>query len=130
VQAAQKSHINLVACDTGTWEQAAMFQLEDPPHVVCYVRNDRLEFNIPYEFHDIAHVYEPDFLVRLTNGVMLVLESKGQFVEDTKMKHQAAQRWVNAVNDWGQFGRWDFMVCRDPQQLSAMLTGLVAGVAT
>jgi type III restriction enzyme len=129
VQATQKSHINLVACDTGAWEQAAMFQLEDSPHVVCYARNDRLEFNIPYEFHGIAHVYEPDFVVRLTNGVTLVLEIKGQFLEDTEMKHQAAQRWVSAVNNWRQLGLWDFLVCRDPQQLGGMLSGLVAGVA-
>ncbi len=129
VQATQKSHINFVACDTGTWEQAAMFQLEDSPHVVCYVRNDRLEFNIPYEFHSIAHVYEPDFVVRLTNGVTLVLEIKGQFLEDTEMKHQAAQRWVSAVNHWGKRGPWGFLVCRDPQQLGGMLAGLVVNVS-
>jgi hypothetical protein len=108
--------------------KAAMFQLEASPQVVCYARNDRMEFNIPYEFHDIAHVYEPDFLVKLADGVMLVLEIKGQFLEDTEMKHQAAQRWVSAVNHWGQLGRWDFMVCRDPQQLGGMLAGLVSGM--
>src|SRR5207248_794468 len=43
VQATQKSHLNFVACDTGSWEQAAMFQLEASPHVICYVRNERLE---------------------------------------------------------------------------------------
>jgi len=46
VQATQKSHINFVACDTNSWEQAAMFQLEASPHVICYAKNDRLEFNI------------------------------------------------------------------------------------
>ena len=32
-------------------------------------------------------------------------------------KHQAARRWVSAVNNWGQHGRWASHVCRDPQTL-------------
>jgi type III restriction enzyme len=126
VQATRKSHINFVACDTGTWEQAAMFQLEASPHVISYARNERMEFNIPYEFHDIAHVYEPDFLVRLTSGVTLILEVKGQFRDETEMKHQAAQRWLSAVNRWGRLGRWSFLVCSDPQKLAKALAEAAA----
>jgi type III restriction enzyme len=125
VQATAKSHINFVACDTQSWEQAAMFQLERSADVICYARNDRLEFNIPYELFDQPHVYEPDFLVRLVNGVMLILEIKGQLQGDTEAKHQAAKRWVSAVNNWGKLGRWDFLVCRDPQKLLAMISIIV-----
>ena len=125
VQAAVKSHINSVACDTKSWEQAAMFQLEKSPHVVCYARNDRLEFNIPYELFDQPHVYEPDFLVRLANGVTLIVEIKGQLQGDTEAKHQAAKRWVSAVNNWGKLGRWDFLVCRDPQKLTGLIADMV-----
>lgn len=121
IQATQKSHINFVACDTGSWEQAAAFQLEASPHVTAYARNDHLEFNIPYELYGIPSVYEPDFLVRLTNGLHIVLEIKGQYRGDTDAKHQAARRWVDAVNNWGKLGKWAFMVCRDPQKLGAML---------
>lgn len=120
VQATQASHLNLVACDTDSWEQAAMFQLEklakEGP-VLCYARNDHLEFNIPYELYGNNLAYEPDFLVRLKNGVTLVLEIKGQSHDDTDAKHQAARRWVAAVNHWGRLGVWDFWVCRDPQEL-------------
>jgi len=98
-----------------------MFQLEVSARVLCYARNDRLEFNIPYELYGLPHVYEPDFLVRLTDGVTLVLEIKGQLHGDTQAKQQAARRWVAAVNNWGKLGRWDFLVCRDPQQLGRML---------
>lgn len=117
VQATQKSHINYVACHTHSWEQAAMFQLEASPHVVCYARNDRLEFNIPYEFYENQRVYEPDFLVKLANGITLILEIKGQAYPDTDAKHQAAKRWVSAVNNWGKLGRWAFWVCWEPQHL-------------
>jgi type III restriction enzyme len=128
VQATQKSHINFVACDTETWEQAAMFQLEASPRVVCYARNERLELNIPYELYDLSHVYEPDFLVRLTNKITLIVEIKGQPHGDTDAKHQAARRWVTAVNNWGKLGRWDFLVCRDPQKLGKMLDTIETAV--
>jgi type III restriction enzyme len=125
VQATQKSHINSVACDTNSWEQAAMFQLEASPHVICYAKNDRLEFNIPYEFYENQQVYEPDFLVKLTSGVTLVVEIKGQTHAETDAKHQAAKRWVSAVNNWGKLGRWEFLVNRDPQKLGKQITALI-----
>jgi type III restriction enzyme len=57
----------------------------------------------------------------MADGTMVVLEIKGRSHEDTDAKHQAARRWVSAVNNWGKLGRWDFLVCRDPQQLPLML---------
>ncbi len=60
----------------------------------------------------------PDFIVRLANGLSLVLEVKGMAREDTEAKHAAAQRWVRAVNIWGKLGQWGFLVCWDPQGLA------------
>lgn len=127
VQATQASHLNFVACDTGTWEQAAMFALEKLTlrgKVQCYARNDHLEFNIPYELYGQPHVYEPDFLVRLSNGLTLVLEIKGQERADAPAKHEAAKRWVKAVNQWGKLGTWAFYVCREPQLLEQEIGSL------
>lgn len=124
VQVTQASHLNFVACDTGTWEQAAMFQLEQLAKkgvVLSYARNDHLEFSIPYEMYGSPHAYEPDFLVRLKDGTTLVLEVKGQRQDDTDAKHEAAKRWCKAVNQWGELGRWDFMVCWNPQEIGARL---------
>jgi len=129
VQMTGASHLNFVACDTGSWEQAATFQLEKLARegpVFCYARNDRLEFNIPYELYGNPQAYEPVFIVRLRNSVNVVLEIKGKQQEDTDAKHQAAKRWVSAVNHWGRLGEWDFMVCREPQRLGEDLTNLIA----
>jgi type III restriction enzyme len=129
VQATEASHLNYVACDTGSWEQAAAFQLEalaKEGAVRSYARNDHLEFNIPYELYGNPQVYEPDFLVKLVNGTTAVVEIKGQWHADTDAKHQAARRWVAAVNEWGRLGRWDFLVCREPQRLGESLDRLVA----
>jgi hypothetical protein len=55
------------------------------------------------------------------------LEIKGKAYEDTDAKHQAARRWISAVNYWGRLGEWDFLVCRQPQRLREELAKLVAG---
>jgi type III restriction enzyme len=128
VQATAASHLNYIACDTNSWEQAAAFQLEQLASqgvVYCYARNDHLEFNIPYEFFGQPHAYEPDFVVRLNDGQNVVVEVKGRAQEDTDAKHQAAHRWISAVNNWGRLGTWKFLVCREPQRLSTMLMDLL-----
>ena len=128
VQATLASHLNHVACDTGSWEQAAAFRLEKLAKdgvVHCYARNDHLEFNIPFELYGNPRAYEPDFIVRLTNGLNVVLEIKGRPHHDTDVKHQAARRWVAAVNQWGRLGEWAFLVCRNPQSLDGDLANLI-----
>jgi type III restriction enzyme len=129
VQLTGVSHLNFVACDTNSWEQAATFQLEKLAKagiVSCYARNERMEFNIPYELYGNPHAYEPDFIVRLRNAVNVVLEIKGKAHEDTDAKHQAARRWVSAVNHWAGLGEWDFLVCREPQLLAEGFTKLIS----
>jgi type III restriction enzyme len=120
-----RSHINLVVADTNTWEQAAAFRLEQSKAMKFYARNDHLELVIPYECHGISHAYTPDFLVRLINDTTLILEIKGLENEQDRAKYQAAQRWVSAVNNWGQLGRWDFHVCLNPQMLGHDLQRLL-----
>ena len=124
-----RSHINQVVADTDSWEQAAVFRLEQAPNVVAfYARNDHLELAIPYEYLGVTHAYFPDFVVRLTNGLTLLLEIKGEEREQDRAKHQAAQRWVSAVNHWGQLGQWAFHVCRNPQTVIEEIKPPASGV--
>ncbi len=125
VHPTQFSHINAMPMDTATWESSAAFRLELAAHhglVQCYARNDGLGFTIPYEYEGISHHYEPDFLVRLANGVTLIVEIKGYETDQDRAKHQAARRWCAAVNNWGQMDGWELHVCRDPQRLEAELS--------
>ena len=124
----QRSHINLVAADTATWEQSAAFRLEQAAlagTVKHYARNDGLGFVIPYEYMGVSHHYEPDFLVKLGSDVTLVLEIKGMVTDQDNAKHEAARRWIAAVNNWGQLGRWEFHLNKDPQILGVELRYLV-----
>ncbi|MCR4414259.1 MAG: DEAD/DEAH box helicase family protein, partial [Thermoguttaceae bacterium] len=121
-----KSHIKCVV-QHSDWEGEAARLLDLCPAVACYARNDHLGLTIPYEYLGVDHSYEPDFLVRLTNGLTVVLEIKGFEVHDperTNQKHTAARKWVTAVNNLGDFGRWDFLVCRDLDQLMPALADL------
>lgn len=112
-----KSHIDQVVLDNLVWEASAAFRLDLTDAVVFYARNDHMGLTIPYEYMGIDHAYEPDFLVRLRNGVTVVLEIKGFEDDHTRAKHNAAKRWVEAVNNWGELGVWTFHVCKNPQTL-------------
>jgi type III restriction enzyme len=112
-----KSHIDQVVLDTDTWERSVAFQLEASDAVVFFARNDHLGIEIPYEFYGGAHKFLPDFVVRLKNGVCVLLEVKGLHGEKEEAKFQAAKRWVSAVNNWGRMGRWAFHVCKSPDSL-------------
>jgi type III restriction enzyme len=129
VFATQRSHINYVVADTQTWESSAAFRLEQSRAVTFYARNDHMDFRIPYEYQGIDHNYEPDYLVRLKNDTTLILEIKGYEDDQDKAKHNAAKRWVSAVNNWKQLGRWDFHVCRNPQLLDKELKYLIEKAA-
>ena len=113
----ERSHVNQVVLDTETWERSASFRLEQSQVVDYYVRNDHLGLSIPYEYTGVSHNFEPDFIVRLKNEVNLILEIKGFETDKEHAKYAGAERWVSAVNNWGQLGQWAFHVCRDPQLL-------------
>lgn len=79
---------------------------------------------IPYEFMDEERSYEPDFIVRLVNELHLLLEIKGYEVQNADLntaKYGAARRWIEAVNNLREFGRWGFEVCKDLDELDGAL---------
>ncbi len=121
----ERSQINQVVLDTERWERSSCFRLEQSEVVDYYVRNDHLGFGIPYEYTDVSHHFEPDFIVRLKNDVNLIVEIKGHETDQELAKYAGAERWVSAVNNWNELGKWDFHVCRDPQLLERELMYIV-----
>lgn len=118
------SHISHVVLDSETWEGSAAFVLEAAAAkgvVVSYAKNDHLGFTIPYDWEEQPHTYTPDYLVRLKNGLALIIEIKGQEREQDRQKYAAARRWVSAVNNAGQWGKWEFVVCKETTKLAGML---------
>lgn len=74
--------------------------------MLAYVKNDHLKFWVLYVYNGAVRKYFPDYLIRLVNGIMLVLEIKGQPNDESKDKHAALAQWVEAVNQHGGFGTW------------------------
>ena len=63
----------------------------------------------------------PDYLVRLANQSMLVLEVRGRLTEQDKAKHAALDEWVTAVNAHGDLGSWRWAVSFNPADLEGLL---------
>jgi type III restriction enzyme len=80
--------------------------LDRSGHVKGWAKNDHLGFEILYMYNGVEHRYRPDFLIRLANDEMLILETKGQETEQDKTKRTALREWIRAVNANGGFGRW------------------------
>lgn len=101
----QHSQISHCVFDSG-WETTESYVLEKNPHVVAWVKNDHLGFEITYVFDGVVKRYIPDFLIRLDNGHILVLETKGQQTRRDKVKRAALAEWIDCVNQLGEFGEW------------------------
>ena len=83
-----------------------MYVLDKSDHVKAWVKNDHLGFEIIYIYRGAVRKYRPDYLIRLANGTMLVLEVKGQDNQQNKAKRAALNEWCEAVTAHGGFGRW------------------------
>lgn len=116
----QRSHINFCVYDS-TWEATESYELERAKEIDAWVKNDHLGFEILYIWQGIVKKYRPDFLIRLKNGVHLVLEVKGQDTQENQSKRQFLDEWVKAVNSHGGFGVWAWDVVRQPKEVVAIL---------
>ena len=68
-----------------------------------WVKNDHFGFEIIYVFDGMMRKYYPDFLIRLSNGKMLVLETKGQETSRDIEKRKALAEWIDAVNRLSEY---------------------------
>ena len=95
--------------------------LDAHPLVHSWVKNHKLFLEIPYLHFGTTHRYRPDFIVELTNGLIVLLEGKGDPDEKDDAKATAARRWIEAVNTWGGLGTWVYEICYDAAVLAAQL---------
>ena len=116
----RKSHINVCVYDS-TWEASDAFVLDDSDAVAAWVKNDHLAFEILYVYRGVVRKYRPDFLIRMKNGNILVLETKGQVSEQDKVKHRYLDEWTQAVNTHRGFGKWHAAVVHNPGEIRDVL---------
>ena len=115
-----RSHINVCVYDS-TWEASDAFVLDNSEAVTAWVKNDHLGFEVLYLYRGAVRKYRPDFLARLKNGTLLVLETKGLDTEQDKVKRRYLEEWTQAVNAHGGFGHWRSAVAHHPGEIRDIL---------
>ena len=95
----QKSVFNRITGDSHFELEFAEF-LENCPDIVSYAKNYfGVNFKLDYinADGDISNYY-PDFLVKLTDGCVIVVETKGREDLDVPLKMQRLSQWCEDVN--------------------------------
>jgi len=122
----KRSHISHCVFDS-RWEASEAFELDRNEHVASWAKNDHLGFEVLYIHKGVVHKFRPDFLVRLVNNLMLILEVKGQDTLQDQSKREFLDEWLEAVNQHGGFGRWARDVSWLPADLSDILSKHASG---
>ena len=114
----EKSHLNRAMLQSGD-EQRAIEILESLDSVECFTPNDRqIGLLVPYEYDAHRHNYEPDFVVQMKGGTLVMLEVKGvkgkiHNPDQVLEKNAAAKKWVAAVNNMSRYGTWAYEICEE-----------------
>ncbi len=85
--------------------------LEECPDVVSYAKNYYgVHFKLDYvnADGDIANYY-PDFIVKLTDGSVVVVETKGLEDLDVPLKMERLSQWCEDVNNISSDVSYDFV---------------------
>jgi len=126
--------VNYIVADAG-WETAVAGAIERDlaDLTVAYVKNDRLGFEVPYEYRGETHMYRPDFIVKLDDSrglddaLNLVVEVKGfRDDQDAAKADTMRTRWLPGVNAARKFGRWEFLECRNPHEFASEVRAFLA----
>ena len=98
-------------------------RIEAAEVVDFYARNDHLGLTIPYEYIEVTHSYEPDFLVRLKNGVTVILEIKGYEFDSVFVDPPRAGMDPDTCELTRRFDRILYISC-NPETLAANIQQL------
>jgi len=107
-----KSVHTLCCFDSGDELKFAQM-LDEADDVASWLWNDQsgVGFRIQYSFEGRMPYYYPDFLVRLTDGTLYIVESKGSIRERDRAKQSRAERYADILREaTGEDWRYIFLV--------------------
>lgn len=107
-----KSVHTLCCFDSGDELKFAQM-LDEADDVASWLWNDQggVGFRIQYSFEGRMPYYYPDFLVRLTDGSLYIVESKGSIRERDRAKQSRAERYADILREaTGENWRYIFLV--------------------
>jgi type III restriction enzyme len=125
-----RCHVNHVVLDSD-WEAEFARAAEAHPQVVAYVKNQGMQFEVPYRNGTQQRRYWPDYIVRINDGhpepLNLIVEIKGYRNIDAQLKAETMRKlWVPGVNNLGTHGRWAFAEFLDVYEIEAAFAKLIA----
>ncbi len=124
-----KCHVNYVVLDSD-WEAELARVLESHSRVRAYVKNQGMQFEVPYRDGAVPRKYIPDFIVQVDDGrdepLNLIMETKGYRGGNAQLKAETMRTlWVPGVNNLGTFGRWAFEEFTDVFEIEAAVDRLL-----
>ena len=132
----EKCHVNFVVYDS-SWEAELARVVEAHPRVKAYVKNQGLQFEVPYRDGAMPKKYLPDFIVQIDDGfgaddpLNLIVETKGFRGLDAQLKAETMENfWVPGVNNLGSIGRWAFAEFRDVYEIEKAFAKIVDEAVT
>ena len=105
--------VHTLCCFDSRDEYKFAEMLEEADDVAAWLWNDQsgVGFRIQYSYEGRMPYYYPDFIVRLTDGSLYVIESKGSIRERDRAKQARAERYVDIVRETtGDDWRYVFLV--------------------
>ncbi len=72
-------------------------------------------------FQGVVHKYRPDFIVKLMDDTNLVIEVKGIETQQDQIKWEYMKEWIQAVNEYGSFGKWEWKVAAQAGEIGNLL---------
>jgi type III restriction enzyme len=93
--------VHTLCCFDSSDELKFAQMLDEADDVAAWVWNDQqgVGFRIQYSFEGRMPYYYPDFLVRLTDGSLYIVESKGSIRERDRAKQSRAERYANILRE-------------------------------
>ena len=108
-----KKSVHTLCCFDSGDELKFAQMLDEADDVDSWLWNDQsgVGFRIQYSFEGRMPYYYPDFLVRLTDGTLYIVESKGSIRERDRAKQSRAERYADILREaTGEDWRYIFLV--------------------
>ena len=106
--------------------------VEAHPRVVAYVKNQGLQFEVPYRDGGIQKKYLPDFIVQVDDGhgpmIRSTSSSRSRAIAGSTPRSRPRRwdaMWVPGVNALETYGRWAFAEFRDVYEIEKAFAKLV-----
>ena len=124
-----RCQVNHVVLDSD-WEAEFARVAESHPRVIAYVKNQGMQFEVPYRNGTQHRRYWPDYIVRINDDgpepLNLIVEVKGFRGTDAQLKAETMRKlWVPGVNNLGTYGRWAFAEFIDIYEIETAFAKLI-----